>query len=619
MMMTLIMSHHLTKPHMEKALAVSQLMLTFQSVWFPPQKKKRKGVINDKKKTAKKLRNSGKQYVSLSKTKRVISERRMGPPCTERCRLRCSEKIDEDHRNAIFKLYWEMGCITRQRDFICKHLTIVTPKYSYKRENNNRKPKHAFHLTLGENRVRVCKIFFKNTLGINDRPIRTVLEKMCDSGIVEPEKRGKHGNQHKVLDEVVQGIKNHIDSIPRIESHYLRQQTSREFIDGGKNLMDLYRDYKKMCEDEGKPAGEQHTYRKIFKQDYNISFFIPKKDMCEFCAAFENMDVLKKEENELKYLEHHTEKEFSRVEKNEDKLKVQENYIVACYDLQAVLPLPMCKTSAFYYKSKLNVCNFTICELNKDKCNCYVWSEVDSLRGANEIGSCVLEFIKEKAQAVNDPNLEIVFYSDNCCGQQKNQFMFSMYMYALANFRIKSITHKFLISGHTQNENDNVHSVIEKEVRKFLKSSPIYVPEQYITLIKSAKKRGNTYNVKGMLYSDFYDLKNLAYECGTHFNKNTHGDTVRLSDIKVIKFVKENHGEIRILYKNSFTENQFNEIALNRQSRSRRNANRLGFPLKQLNNTKLELTTRKKNDLKSLIDSNLIPRYYAELFYNGIL
>ena len=61
-------------------------------------------VKDNKKKNAKKLRNSGKQYVSLSKTKRIISERSMGPPFTERCRLRCSEKNDEDHRNIHIKV-----------------------------------------------------------------------------------------------------------------------------------------------------------------------------------------------------------------------------------------------------------------------------------------------------------------------------------------------------------------------------------------------------------------------------------------------------------------------------------------------------------------------------------
>ncbi|CAH2095603.1 unnamed protein product [Euphydryas editha] len=286
------------------------------------------------------------------------------------------------------------------------------------------------------------------------------------------------------------------------------------------------------------------------------------------------MNASERETIERKYLEHHEEKRLSRLEKENDKKKVDRLYVVACYDLQAVLPLPMCKTSAFYYKSKLNVCNFTICDLARDYCECYVWSEVDGLRGANEIGSCVFLYIKNKAEMLNDDNLQLIFYSDNCCGQQKNQYMFCMYLYALCNYKIQSITHKFLITGHTQNENDNVHSVIEKQVKKFLKSSPIYIPEQFITLIKTARKTGVPYNVKEMSYWDFYDLKHLVRECGKKFNKNTEGDTRDMID----------DGELQQLY-----------------------------------NARIELSTRKKSDLKSLVDNNLIPRYYANSFYNNIL
>ncbi|CAG5053568.1 unnamed protein product [Parnassius apollo] len=81
---------------------------------------------------------------------------------------------------------------------------------------------------------------------------------------------------------------------------------------------------------------------------------------------------------------------------------------------------------------------------------CYFWHEALGCRGAVEIGSCVYKFL----QKVSDkyPNSDVTFYTDNCCGQQKNRFIFSMYLYAVKTLRIKTITHKFLIRGHTQNE-----------------------------------------------------------------------------------------------------------------------------------------------------------------------
>lgn len=42
-----------------------------------------------------------------------------------------------------------------------------------------------------------------------------------------------------------------------------------------------------------------------------------------------------------------------------------------------------------------------------------------------------------------------------------------MYLFALMKYpKIKSIIHKYLISGHTQNEGDSVHSIIEKAIKK---------------------------------------------------------------------------------------------------------------------------------------------------------
>lgn len=238
--------------------------------------------------------------------------------------------------------------------------------------------------------------------------------------------RGKHGKQKKITPDTLAEIKRHIDSVPRVESHYLRQQTSREFIDGGKNLMDLYRDYKDNLEDD-EEAAKFHSYRKVFKEDYNISFFVPKKDMCEVCTAYANAEETQKLQMKEKYDTHMLEKQMSREEKEGDKKKVTDNFIVSCYDLQAVLPLPKGEVSSFYYKSKINAFNFTITELNKDFSECFVWNEVEGLRGVNEIGSCVLKYLKSKSEAIDNDNLEIVFYSDNCCGRQKNQFMFSMY------------------------------------------------------------------------------------------------------------------------------------------------------------------------------------------------
>ncbi|RVE43346.1 hypothetical protein evm_011986 [Chilo suppressalis] len=583
------------------------------------RKKRRQG---SKKETAKILRNLGLPYTSASTGRKHVGSRQLKEPCNVRCRLKCSERLSQDTRQQIFEQYWKMASLSRQRDFIAKSMTEVKPKYQYKRLHNNRLPRHAFYFTVNGEKQRVCKFFFKNTLDINDRPIRTVISKLNTSGIVEPEKRGKHEKHATKIPEVLlEGVRKHINKIPRIESHYLRKQTTREYIDGGKSLTDLYADYKKECLKNNDEYVKIHTFRKVFNTEFNISFFIPKKDQCDLCTSYKNANQEEKSSLEEKYQNHLEEKERSRIEKTKDKEQISPSKIVACYDLQAVLPVPRGDVSVFYYKSKLNCFNFTICELGTDNTECFFWNEVEGQRGACEIGTCVYKYLQKKSAATSEP-LELVFYSDNCCGQQKNQFIISLYIYAVEEMpNVKSITHKFLIKGHTQNEGDAAYSTIERQIKKALRSGPIYVPDQYVQLIRDAKKKGNKFIINEMSHSEFYNIKNLADQ---KLNKNTDGETVKIGDIKIIRIEKTNDDDtnrVTVFYKTSYFQDFFKEINLSKpQSRSVRMQNIRRRPqLKRLYNTKLQLTERKKADLRALIQSNHIPRYYASSFYDNII
>lgn len=73
--------------------------------------------------------------------------------------------------------------------------------------------------------------------------------KQWENGVVEMGKRGKHSNHKSVRSdrEVKNDIRAHINKFYRIESHYLRVQTSREFIDGGLTIAIMHTIYKTNC------------------------------------------------------------------------------------------------------------------------------------------------------------------------------------------------------------------------------------------------------------------------------------------------------------------------------------------------------------------------------------
>ncbi|CAK1586764.1 unnamed protein product [Parnassius mnemosyne] len=332
-----------------------------------PNKNKKKRVRNEaqwKKNKTKQLKNLGKQYTS--RTGKTVPAKAMKPPCSDKCRYLCSNKFSEEQRREIFNMYWALSSFQRQRDFLNSVVMVFLPAVRRIRTTTkNRKPNTYYSLVNNGQNVRVCKTFLLNTLGIADRTLRTVIEAKTSEGFLGSapmDSRGKHDHHIKTDPEVLDSVRVHINSIARIDSHYLRANTSREYIDGGLTLADLHRDYKNMRESDKKTAANYDLYYRIFTKQFNISFFIPKKDQCDLCESRKNA-VDGDEVLENQYLEHLRQKELSRAEKKNDieTCKMSEsNSIVAIFDLQAVMPVPIGESSAFFYKSKLNCLNLTV-------------------------------------------------------------------------------------------------------------------------------------------------------------------------------------------------------------------------------------------------------------------
>lgn len=592
------------------------------------QRRGRKRIPNPKnwkQNKVKRLRNQGKSYISMSKTRKNITARCLKIPCTTQCRLKCTEKINDAERYELFDQFWQLGDLNKQRAFINSSMVEVHPKYKYTNTQTPRRPNKAYYLTVDSKKIRVCKMFFKSTLDITDRMIYTIQTKTNESGFLLEDLRGKHGKHKKLSTQLLDDIRKHIDSIPRIESHYMRAATTRQYIDGSKTIKDLYNDFATEQVKKNKETGNYIAYYKVFNTDFNLSFFQPKKDQCDVCVAYVNSNEEQRKEMEEKYQKHLKEKELSRIEKQTDRRNIDEDNIVTIYDLEAVLPCPRGETSAFYYKSKLNSYNLTLTELtNKvdkkkayDNVHCYFWTESDAKRGAIEIGTCIWNYLKELSKSCEEEHTEgknIIFYSDNCCGQNKNKFIATMYLYAVHYLNINSITHKFLIRGHTQNEADSVHSLIEREVKKNLKSGPIYSPDQYITLIKNAKKSRPAINVHELTFDSFMNIKSLQEDWGYNFHTDTNGQSVNWNELKQLKMTKGN--PFTFYYKTSYGQNEYKEVNVRNKRKKMKLISEI--VLKNAYTQKQELSANKKKDLKELLTKGLIPAYYAN-FYNSIV
>lgn len=163
--------------------------------------------------------------------------------------------------------------------------------------------------------------------------------------------------------EILESIKSHINSIPRIESHYQRANTSRELIDGGLSIAEMHRHYKKQQADRVNLLQTMTPALVYLTQSSILVSSVQKKDQCDFCETFKNSNDEEKVKLQCLYESHQEEKKLSRTEKAADKEKLKEegsNMVLAMYDLQAVLPVPMGQTSALFYKFRLNCFNLHV-------------------------------------------------------------------------------------------------------------------------------------------------------------------------------------------------------------------------------------------------------------------
>jgi len=99
----------------------------------------------------------------------------MGNVNCSHCKIKCSQRITESDREAIFKHYWQNSDKTRQRDFIVTHV-IRKPKGRATVLNLRPKFSLEFYFTVNGTKVRVCKTVFCQTLAIGVKLVRYALQ-----------------------------------------------------------------------------------------------------------------------------------------------------------------------------------------------------------------------------------------------------------------------------------------------------------------------------------------------------------------------------------------------------------------------------------------------------------
>lgn len=196
-------------------------------------------------------------------------------------------------------------------------------------------------------------------------------------------------------------------------------------------------------------------------------------------------------------------------------------------------------------------------------------------------------------------------FSDNCAGQNKNRFLFATLGYACTTLSNLKITLTFLECGHTQNEGDSVHALIENRS----KNKDLFTPDMWYNIIRTAKRSDKTpYIVTEVTQDIIYNFKNLVDNSKWFLNDKK--EKIPWSRIKVVHCCSDEPG--KLFYKSSY-DSEFE--VLNYFTDTEKELNLMkSYELQKAYTSPLKISKAKHKDLITLCKTLAIPKKYHDFF-----
>lgn len=181
-------------------------------------------------------------------------------------------------RKRLFNHYWSIGGFPGRCAYLLRSVSEQLKKRSYSRTHLKNRLMSRKYTIFG---IDVCKTALLKTLQIGPGRITAALQKLSSETFADGRGKAICG-WNKFPSAKREEIKNHISSFPKYVSHYTRNQTKSKFLHSTLNLAIMYRLYK----EKFKNPVSQSFYKKVFYEDFNLRFKVPKKDTCKKCDHY---------------------------------------------------------------------------------------------------------------------------------------------------------------------------------------------------------------------------------------------------------------------------------------------------------------------------------------------
>ena len=552
-------------------------------------KKRKSNPATWKKTVRRQKRSHGEEYVSRAGITKPAKKVDRSKNCSQ-CLFKCTSNISPEEQDSLCTAFWRLGSEGQQHYY--KHTIVLSDANRDARTNyvGKKTVARSYYVSVeGKERTRVCKKFYETSHAISHSQINTFFKNIGPDG--NPGSRPTSTPANKTADDCRNLVREHINSIPRIESHYCRSTTKREYVEQSLNKAKLYRLYKEwvVSTRSATPVSE-YVYGQIFDYEFNISFHKPKKDICDKCAEYDvkiKTNILTDEER-VRMNCHHEQKTQTREQRKRDTLNQDTSTVMVSFDMENVFALPRTNVSSAFYKRKLNVYNMTARVYQTKKAYCAIWSEEICGRTGNDIASTVHYLLQQVIK--DNPTCEtLILWSDSCVPQNRNQMMSaSLQMLLQEQECLVQVIHRYCEPGHSSIQDvDNLHSIIERSLGQLEIMSPISLIRHLTTL----KPNGIEMHVHLMRPDEFRHYSDFSSQ-GTYSH-------IRYSEAKELTYTKAAINKIGI--KKSFAEESTTFHQVYKLVKLRNSNGYKPIPTPKSTTKVCGVSKAKYNDIQSLI------------------
>nr|CAH7728829.1 unnamed protein product [Callosobruchus chinensis] len=238
--------------------------------------------------------------IYISQTGKVMPKKTiiaLGVLCKANCRLGCSSKFNEEDRELILRKYYSLD-ENAQTALLFNSVKVFPVKRHKVAARKHKRFSFGYSISFKQKTESICQDAICSRYQFSRKKIERI-QNMLKQGksAPAPSKRGKHSNRpHKIKEEVLACIINHIKKFAAEESHYSRNRNChKKYLSPLLNMTQMHKLYLQECEekklDDSFKVNKHSMYVHVFTNKFNLSFGQPRSDTCSICDSGQNSET----------------------------------------------------------------------------------------------------------------------------------------------------------------------------------------------------------------------------------------------------------------------------------------------------------------------------------------